>query len=207
MTEIRTKDKLFVAVVLPVAIVAAYIYFWRAEAGRRVDELAARSAVLVKAEDFDFEMARAKKSRAEALEELEAEKKVPTPEAKVRGKSEAKIAERERAVMGVLREAGLVIRAARNEGEDEGFVVEDEFGDEVVGEAYRGGAEVFRGGDVLKATGVRPEAAKRIYMVEGRYPQVVAALEIFATREMAVVVEKVEMREGRHRRWVLTIWL
>ena len=70
-----------------------------------------------------------------------------------------------------------------------------------------GGQEVFRGGDVLKATGVRPEAAKRIYMVEGRYPQVVAALEIFAAREMAVVVEKVEMREGRHGRWVLTIWL
>ena len=33
MTEIRTKDKLFLAVVIPVALLAAYWYGWRASAG------------------------------------------------------------------------------------------------------------------------------------------------------------------------------
>ena len=39
MTEIRTKDKLFLAVVVPAALLAAYWYCWRAAAGRQLGEL------------------------------------------------------------------------------------------------------------------------------------------------------------------------
>jgi hypothetical protein len=77
MTEIRTKDKLFLAVVVPVAIIAAYWYGWRASAGRRLAELETSHAQLVAVEDFPMEKRRAERELAEANAELEAEKKIP----------------------------------------------------------------------------------------------------------------------------------
>ena len=80
MTEIRTKDKLFLAVVVPVALLAAYWYGWRASAGRQLADLQGREAQLVTAEDFPIEKRRADHELAEAKAELDAEKKVPPPQ-------------------------------------------------------------------------------------------------------------------------------
>jgi len=66
MTEIRAKDKLFLAVVVPAALLAAYWYCWRASAGRQLDELQSRQSQLVTAEDFPMEKRRAERELAEA---------------------------------------------------------------------------------------------------------------------------------------------
>lgn len=182
MTEVRVKDKLFLAVVVPVAALAAYGYFWRAETGRRVASLAARSASLVQAEDFDFERQRAERELKAAEAELAAERAVPVPAQKVVTSADMVQAERERQVLAVFREAGLGV-----------------LGSDVV----EGGA----GAAVLRATGLRPAPICRRYLLDGRYPQVRKALETFAECKMAVVVEKMEMGEVGRGRWKLEVSL
>ena len=188
MTEIRTKDKLFLAVVVPAALLAAYWYGWRASAGRQVAELQGRQAQLVTAEDFPAEKRRADRELAEAKAELEAERKIPQPQVAVAADAGASEAERERQVLQVFREAGLTV---------------------VASEAPRGGAVAGSGkaGELLKATGVRPLPGHRAYTADGRYPDVVKALRAFAEKKMAVIPDCVQMRAAGRNRWTLEVWL
>ena len=182
MTEIRAKDKLFLVVAVPLAVLAAYVGCWRNDVVRRTDELAARGARLVAIEDFEDWKRRAEHELRCAEEELEAERRLPMPAAKVRADAGASAAEREREVLAVFREAGLrVVDTALCEG----------------------GA----GAEVLRATGVRPAPVCRSYRIDGRYPQVREALEAFARREMAVIVEKLDMEQSGRGRWKLEVCL
>ena len=99
MTEIRTKDKLFLAVVVPLAAAAIYWFGWRADAGRRIDALRQRQSALVSQEDFDDEMARARRQADAAREELAAERSAPAPVSKVKGGADESEAERSRTVV------------------------------------------------------------------------------------------------------------
>ena len=188
MTEIRTKDKLFLAVVVPAALLAAYWYCWRASAGRQLDELHSRQAQLVTADDFPMEKRRADRELAEARAELEAEKKIPRPQVAVVAEAVASEAERERQTLQVFREAGLTV---------------------VAREAPRADAAADSGmaGELLKATGARPRPSRRAYTVDGRYPDVVRALRAFDERKMAVIPDCVQMRETGRNRWTLEVWL
>ena len=201
MTEIRTKDKLFLAVVVPLALVAVYWYGWRAEAGRRLDGLERRHATLVTEADFPFEMATARRNLAATEAELEAERKLPPPEAKVKARRESVAAERERAVLNVLNGAGLFVAAAKNAQTDSNSRFDE------TAAWMSESARAFVGGTTLAATGVCPNPILRTYVVEGRYPQVVKALETFASRQMAVIPEKVNLNESERGRWTLTLWL
>lgn len=201
MTEIRTKDKLFLAVVVPLAVVACYWYGWRAEAGRRLDALERRHAALVTEADFAFEMATARRNLTAAEAELEAVRKLPPPEAKVKARCESGTAERERAVLNVLNGAGLFVATVQN-AQTESNIRFDEIAASTLESARK-----FVGGDILTATGVCPNPILRTYVVEGRYPQVVKALEAFASRQMAVIPEKVNLNESERGRWTLTLWL
>ncbi len=201
MTEIRTKDKLFLAVVVPLAVVAIYWYGWRADAGRRLDGLEHRHATLVTEEDFPFEMATARRNLAATEAELAAERKTPPPEAKVKARRESVAAERERTVLNVLNGAGLFVAAVRNAQTEQ-----DRRFDEVAAFPVEI-ARAFVGGTTLAATGVCPNPVLRTYVVEGRYPQVVKALETFATRQMAVVPEQVNLLDSTRGRWLLSLWL
>ena len=201
MTEIRTKDKLFLAVVVPLALVAVYWYGWRAEAGRRLDGLERRHATLVTEADFPFEMATARRNLAATEAELEAERKLPPPEAKVKARRESVAAERERAVLNVLNGAGLFVAAAKNAQTDSNSRFDE------TAAWMSESARAFVGGTTLAATGVCPNPILRTYVVEGRYPQVVKALETFAARQMAVIPEKVNLNESERGRWTLTLWL
>ena len=190
MTEIRVKDKLFLAVVIPMALLAAYWYGWRAEAGRRLDNLAHRHATLVDEADFPMEKRRADQALAEAQAELDAERKIPMPQSKVKADAQAHAAERERIVLQVFREAGLT----------------------VVGSAAASGqrsdsSQTGHAGELLRGTGTRPAPLRRAYTIDGRYPDVVRALETFAAREMAVIPDGVTMRAEGRNRWTVEVWL
>jgi len=182
MTEIRTKDKLFLAVVVPLAAIVAYVYCWRIDTAKRVEMLSASSVRLVKPEDFDYEKHLAERALKQAEETLAAEKQVPMPALKVKADAKASAAEREREVLAIFREAGLRVLDS---------------------ELCEGGS----GAAVLQATGTRPEPVSRRYRLDGRYPQVRQALETFATREMAVIVEKLDMEEAERGRWKLEVCL
>jgi len=182
MTPLRNKDRIFLAVVLPVALTAAYWFGWRAAAGRRLAADAARAAVLVSAEDFPSEMARAKRARDAALAERDAARKLPPPRTCLRGDPGEGAAQREKYVLDTLREAGLsVLKSAP---------------------AKEAGA----GGECLKATGVRPAPVCRTYTVAGVYPRVAAALAAFARRELAVVPARLRLEDSARGTWTLEVW-
>ena len=190
MTEIRSKDKLFLAAVVPLALLAAYWYGWRAAAGRQVAELERRQSALVAEEDFQMEKRRADAELAEARAELAAAKKLPPPQTTVKADPGASAALRERQVLQVFREAGLT----------------------VVGSAApkdirpADGSLGGRAGEVRKATDVCPEPVRREYVIDGRYPDVVKALETFVERQMAVIPDCVKMRAAGRNRWTLEVW-
>lgn len=188
MTEIRTKDKLFLAVVVPVALLAAYWYGWRASAGRQLAELQGRETQLVTAEDFPTEKRRADHELAEAKAELDTEKKVPPPQVAVMADAGTSEAERERQILLLLRESGLTVVGSEKPKGDTA-------------------AHACKAGELLKATGVRPVPIHRAYTLDGRYPDVVKALKALAERKMAAIPDCVQMRATGRNRWTLEVWL
>ena len=52
MTKMRTKDKVFLMVAVPLALCAAYFYLWRMPVAKRVGALAAEESRLPNAEDL-----------------------------------------------------------------------------------------------------------------------------------------------------------
>jgi len=179
---IRTKDKVFLAVIVPVAVAAAYFYFWRNDAARRIDALAGERDALVAVEDFPFEKQQAERQLAAAKEELAAEQKIPMPAAKVKADAADSVAARELAVLEIFRATGLTVTSSA-----------------------AAEAKESRSGYVLKATGTRPAPVCRTYEIGGRYPDLLAALRTVAAREMAVIPEGVGMSKPGH--WTLTLWL
>jgi len=185
--EVRAKDKVFLAVVVPLAAVAAYAFLWRADAARRLDSLVGRNAALVAPGDFPMEMRRAERRLADSAAELESERAVPAPAAKMSADAGATPAERESSVLNAFREAGLVVvRSETPEPQPEGGA-----GDAVSEAVGPGGWR----------------ATCRRYTLDGTYPAVKRALDAFAARKMAVVVDKAEMRESGRGRWTLEAWL
>jgi hypothetical protein len=190
MTEIRTKDKLFLAVVIPAALVAAYWYGWRTSSGRQIAELESRQEKLVAEEDFHMEMRRAERELAEAKAELEAERKIPQPQVSVKADPKASQAERERQALAIFREAGLTVVGS---AEPRAIQASD--------------TRAMRAEALLKATGARPCPIRRAYTIDGRYPDVLKALRKFDTGEMAVIPDRVQMRAEGRNRWTVEVWL
>lgn len=184
MTEIRTKDKLFLAVVLPAALIALYVWGWRNAAVKRLRALEAQDLALVTQEAFPQEKRTLELQADAAKKELEAVKAAPMPAKRVKGDPATSPAERERAVVGLFREAGL--RVTKIEPGTAAETVMD-----VAGSA-------------LKATGVRPEPGRRVYRLDGTYPAVRHALDTFAENEMAVVVEQLSMENNGN--WSVSIY-
>ena len=193
MTPVRTKDKLFLAVALPLAAAGAYFWCYRADAARKLDALRGETAALVSQETFDDEMRVARRRLAEAEEELAAERKVAPAAVKVKGDAAETPAEREREVLRVFRDCGIGVMRTED--------------------ALRGGSAAqlgdgldARAAHALTAAGVRPEPALRRYVLDGAYPAVRNALSAIASREMAVIPVSVEMRENGRGRWTVLLW-
>lgn len=182
MDAIRTKDKLFLAVVIPVALAIAYLCIWRAGESRRVGEMEREDAALVTVEDYPAELEKCRRLLEEAQAELEAEEKHPMPETKFKGSADDSMAARELAVLEVLGIEGLLVGKSRNAEVDVQTVRE-----------------------VLVRTGLRPDPVCREYSVAGSYPKICSALRTIAERKMSVIPERVEMTEPG--RWTLALWL
>ena len=182
MEAIRTKDLLFLACVVPLAAVAAYVCLWRTDASRRADALARECASLVSAGDYPDERAALEHRLAEAKAELVAERQAPPPAEQVLADPADRLADRELAVIETFRAAGLaVVRSATCDRATARFAA------------------------VLQASGTRPQPACREYALEGPYPALVAALRTFERRKMAVIPDCVEM--PRPGRWIVALWL
>ena len=181
--EIRTKDRLFLLVAVPVAAAAGYCWLWRSDAVKQIDTLERRCAALVEKEDFPLEKKRAERELGLAGAELEKERKIETRSPEVVAERGENAAERERTVLAVFRESGLAVRRG-----------------EIVKEPNAAAA-------TLKATGLRPKPVVRRYTLEGRYPQLVRALELFASRKLAVIVASIAMGGGDRGRWILEVTL
>jgi len=182
MVPIRTKDKVFLAVVVPTAVAAAYWHFWRSDVTRRIDALERERDALVAVGDFPVEKTQAERQLASAQEALTAERKVPMPDTKVKGNASDNVASRELTVLEILRSAGLTVTRS------------------VVTERMESHA-----GSVLRATGTRPQPVCRTYEIGGRYPDFLNALRTLAARELAVIPECVGM--PKPGQWTLTLWL
>ena len=187
MTAIREKDKLFVAVALPLAALAAYAMLWRAPHLGRVRQLRQAQAALVEAEDFPAERAKLERRAEETAKELEAARAEPPPAETVKGSAEESVAERERRVLDAFRAAGVrvVASAAPERGGD--------------------GAGDARGGEVLRGTGLRPDPRERVYRLEGGWTEVRRALDAIVAERMAAIPERVSMTAAG--RWTMRIWL
>lgn len=179
MIEVRAKDRLFVLVVLPLALAGSYLGFVRTGLSERLEKLTMRERELVAEEDFPLELRRAEMRRDEARAELAAEKAMPPPVSRVKSTAGARLAEREAAAIAVLREAGLSVSKM----------------------------EHVEGGEVtiLRSTGLCPDPMVRGFSIDGGYPAVKRALEILVERELALAVQRLAMDENG--RWRIEIIL
>ena len=186
MTALRIRDKLFVVLVIPAALLGAYIYYWRIPHAEKVKTASEACAKLITPEKHAEEKAKLQKLVADTAAELEAEKKMNVPESKIAAGAGDTVAAREQAVLDVFRDAGLrVVSSEINNAED-------------------GGA---RGGAVLRATALRPSPRGRRYSLEGSYSAVRRALELITERKCAVIAERLEMEGGEGEKWSLLLWL
>ena len=185
--DIRTKDKIFLAVFIPAVVVGAYIYFWRIDAAKAVASLEARHASLVAIEDFPLEKRIRDARLEEARKELESEKATPRAEALVADNSGAAFAVRERRVMRIFREAGLVV--VRSDA------IDIHNGEEAAAE------------NALTATGLCPHPTRRSYTLDGSYPAVKKALDTFCGERLAAIAERISMRPSGYARWTIDVWL
>jgi len=198
MTEIRMKDKIFLAAVVPAAIAGLYWYCWRDPAAKREAEIERRLSVLVEEEDFPAEKARAARDLAAARAELAAEREIPMPQARVKGNPDASISEREMALFDIFAQFGVTILSGDTPRQP---------GDTPhpgVGTLPNSGGDSPR---TLAACGVCPRPVLRVYVLDGKYPAVVKALEAVAARELAVIPDKASMRESGRGRWTMEVWL
>ena len=186
MTEIRTKDKIFLAFFLPIAIVGAYAWLWRADAAKNIRALERQRSALVTAEDFPYEKRLRENALAAAKTELAAEESAPRPEPKVVAAAEQALAAREREAMRIFRASGLTV--VRSEAVD-----------------AANGDCIAR--DALRDAGACDAPALRRYSLDGTYPAVKRALDAFCASRMAVVAERVEMRPAAFARWSIDVWL
>ena len=189
MTKMRTKDKVFLMVAIPLALCVAYFYLWRMPVAKRVAALAAEEVRLPNAEDFPVERRAIEKRLASAEKELEEARAEKAPESSVKGDVGAGAAERQGAALAAFAKHGArVVRV------------------EPVAERSDGWGA--RGGETLRATGLRPAPEAMRFTVEAPYRDFTAALEEFAAERAAVVPESVTMgRAGAKCRWEVVIWL
>lgn len=193
MIEIGKKDKIFVAVVLPLALIGGYFHFWRMPVMHRLSALEGEYRQLPDPDSFPIEKRNLAARLAEAEEALAAARAEAPVEATVEGDAQAVVASRLEQVLSILTTRGVRIVRVEAPAENESS-----------GE----GNSDSRGASTLAATGLRPSPDVRKFVVEADYPAFVATLEEFARRKMPVVSERISLTVGeRTSQWEMTLWL
>lgn len=189
MMQVRKKDKIFLAVILPLVLLWGYFDFVRKPLVRRFEALKTEQRQLPDEAMFPTEKRQLQKRLAEAEAALAQEKAEKPPALKVTGEPTALAATRQDAVLAALTKAGAKIVRV----------------EPVAGEKT---SEDRRGDAVLRATErcAAPEA--RRFVVEADYATFVSALGAFTAARMAVIPESISLRAGsRTCRWEMVLWL
>lgn len=188
---VRTKDKVFLAVLVPVALVAAFLWFERMPTSKRLGALRAEQARLPDADLFPSERRQLEGRLAEAEKALAAARAEKPAELAVKGDAGTTMAARQDAALAAFTAKGA--RIVRVEPAASGR------------DATR---EMSRGGAVLEGTGIRPVPEARTFVMEAAYGAFVGALRCFSAAKAPVVPEGVSLTvEGKKCRWEVTLWL
>ncbi len=181
MTEMRTKDKLFLVSVVPLALALVYFWYPRQSAVSRCKTLQERDRATVTHEEYPGKKRVMAAALGQAQAALDAEKGKKPPEPEVVGSADVTAARRTRDVVAVFREAGMrVVSVSLAEKRDE-----------------------TRAANALRATLVRPAPVKRMYDIEGSYPSLKKALETFVKDKAPVVASS--LQSGGDDRWRVEI--
>ena len=178
MTEIRTKARIFLAVVLPLVAVAAYVFLWRVEAAKKLEYYGKLDAELVDKADYPSVKARAERDLKLAEENLAKERATEMPKAKAVGDAADSFAKREHAFMEVLAGCGLRVVSC---------------------ERIKAGDDTSSA--VLSASGVCGNPVRCRFVVDGGYVSVVEMFDALSHGKHAVIVDSVSL-EGDDR-WTL----
>ena len=189
MIQVRTKDRIFLGVVLPCVLLFGYAHFVREPQQKRIRALAAEHQNLPDVDLFPAEKMRLEKRLQDARADLAAARAEKEPELCVKGDPTATAATRQDAIVARLASAGgRVVRIAPPASETPD--------------------EQARGGAVLQATGRCPAPEARIFTIEADYAAFVSFLKTCASEQVPVVPEGVSMTPGgRTCRWEMTLWL
>ncbi len=182
MIEVRTKDKVFIAAVLPLVIAGLYLHAWRPAAVKKLNVLETRDHATVTEAAFPGEKLARQRMLSAAEAAVRAESAIPAPLPAVTGNAEDPPALRTENVLGVLRSSELRVVSS-----------------EVVKSA--GGS---RAAEALRATGIRPSPVCRAYRLKGAFTGVRAALEKFVDGKSPVVVSGAATGDGAE--WRLEIY-
>lgn len=188
--EISARDRIFVAAILPLAILGGYWYGWRVDASKNLSLQEQRCDAMVSQEEYAEQKLHASRSLSAATRQLEEELAKAPVKLHVDPVFDKTPADREQALLGVLREVGLNVKSGQTPKAD---VVR--------------ALEVASVLERAASFGAGERAILRRYKLDGEYPSVKAALDMFVARRMAVVVEKIEMASGDAGRWMLEVWL
>lgn len=189
MMQVRKKDKIFLAVVLPLVLLWGYFDFVRKPLVRRFAALQTEQRQLPDEAMFPTEKRQLQKRIADAEAALAQEKAEKPPEMKVAGEPTALAAARQDAVLAALAKAGAkIVRVQPMAGEKT--------------------SEDRRGDAVLRSTERCAEPEVRCFTVEADYATFLSALGAFSSARMAVIPESVSLRVGsRTCRWEMVLWL
>ena len=189
MMQVRKKDKIFLAIVLPLVLLWGYFDFVRKPLVRRFAALQIEPRQLPDEAVFPTEKRQLQKRIADAEAALAQEKAEKPPEMKVTGEPTALAAARQDAVLAALAKAGAkIVRVQPMAGEKT--------------------SEDRRGDAVLRSTERCAEPEARCFTVEADYATFLSALGAFSSARMAVIPESVSLRVGsRTCRWVMVLWL
>lgn len=174
MTEIRTKDRLFLAAVVPLALACAYFFYLRPSAAAKLKMLEDLDRTTVTHEEYPGEKRLRSAALTQAQANLVAEQNIKPPASEVAGHADDTPARRTCCVVAVFRSAGMRVVSAS--------LAQDGAGD--------------RAANALRATGVRPVPVKRVYVLEGAFPALKKAFETFAREKSPVVVSSLESAGG-----------
>lgn len=189
MIEVRTKDRIFIALVLPAALFWAHFHYVRTPAAKTRDALSAEYARLPDPMVFPIERRNLAARVAETEAALAAERARRPVESAVRGDPRTALAQRQDAVFSAFSGNGVrIVSADAEESEAD--------------------AALSTAGTLLRDTGTRPNPAVRRFSATAGYSAFAAALGALCVDKAPVVPMGVTMTvDGRICRWEFSLWL
>jgi hypothetical protein len=172
MIEVRTKDKFFICVVLPVIAAIAYFAHFRNAETAKMKSLRDKDFSTVSEEAYPVEKNIRLSRLKEAEAKLQEEKSVAPSREFVVADNSLSVSHRTRNVVQVFRKSSLTV--------EEVAKVKD----------IRGG----RAENVLRSTLAMENPVRRAYRIDGGFSSLKAAVDEFADKKFAVIIAQLELQ-------------